>query len=294
MNHRCSLISIFAFILPALLFSVGCNTVPAKSTIPVLGIPPPASYFEDGDNYLKAADYDHAITALSKSIQLKPDFGRAYYERGIAYGQNGDYDRALSDFNKAIQLGDTSLGMYVEPGGLAILYGDYKSTLASAYYNRGVIYGKKENFAQAIADYTKAIELNPNNPSPFTNRGIAHRQLGNYELARADLDVAIKMNPISMNYYEHGLVLSLTGDIDGAISDLSKAIELDPNYALAYGLRGGIYEAKAKGFLSVGDPSGNVKQLNDQAIADFQKVLVLSNDPDLRRSAETELKSLGK
>ena len=50
---------------------------------------------------------------------------------------------------------------------------------APAYYNRGNAYYKLENVDQALADYDKAIELNPNYAPAYSNRGIAHRKLGN-------------------------------------------------------------------------------------------------------------------
>ena len=37
---------------------------------------------------------------------------------------------------------------------------------ANAYKNRGLAYGIKGNFDFAINDYTKAIELNPEEPTP--------------------------------------------------------------------------------------------------------------------------------
>src|SRR5277367_1019324 len=76
---------------------------------------------------------------------------------------------------------------------------------AAEYYNRGNVRGKQGDFSGAIADFTKAIELNPTFALAYTYRGNAR---------------------------------SHSGDPDGAIADSTKAIELDPKLALAYSNRG--------------------------------------------------------
>ena len=48
---------------------------------------------------------------------------------------------------------------------------------AEEYFNQGNKMYKEKNFEEAIAVYTKAIELNPNKPSYFYNRGISYANL---------------------------------------------------------------------------------------------------------------------
>jgi len=83
--------------------------------------------------------------------------------------------------------------------------------LANAYYNRGINYRTKGLADQAIADYTKAIEIDPGNASAYVNRGVAYKTKG---LA------------------------------DQAIADYTKAIEIDPGSASAYVNRGNAYGTK--------------------------------------------------
>jgi len=44
------------------------------------------------------------------------------------------------------------------------------------YYNRGVAYHKKGLFDEAIADYTRAIEINPEDAEAYHNRGVQRRE----------------------------------------------------------------------------------------------------------------------
>ena len=64
-----------------------------------------------------------------------------------------------------------------------------------AYSNRGHTYGSQGNLEQAIEDYTRAIELEPNSPLAYSNRGVAYYEQGNLEQAIEDCTRAIELNP---------------------------------------------------------------------------------------------------
>ena len=59
-----------------------------------------------------------------------------------------------------------------------------------AYYNRGNAYGKKGDVDLVIADYTKAIELDPNYAEAHYNRSMCWLHLQNWQEAKSDLIVA--------------------------------------------------------------------------------------------------------
>ncbi len=67
--------------------------------------------------------------------------------------------------------------------------------LAIAYYNRGNGYNGKREYARAIADFTKAIELKPDYGVAYYNRGKVHETEGRKDLAIADYRKAAKFLP---------------------------------------------------------------------------------------------------
>ena len=118
-----------------------------------------------------------------------------------------------------------------------------KGNLASTYYNRGVAYKNEGRYDRAIADYTKAIKLDPKHAYAYHNRGIAYGDKGDYDHAIADYTQAIKLNPnYARAYYNRGIAYGEKGDYDRAIADYDTAIRLNPKYALAYNNRGYAYE----------------------------------------------------
>ena len=111
---------------------------------------------------------------------------------------------------------------------------------AEAYYNRGLAYAQgKGQFDKAISDWNKAIELNPSYAEAYNNRGNAYQAKGQYDRAISDYTKAIEINPsYAEAYYNRGVAYGRKGQYDQAISDCNKAIELNPSYAKAYYNRG--------------------------------------------------------
>ena len=66
---------------------------------------------------------------------------------------------------------------------------------AEAYYNRGLAYGKKGKYDQAISDFTRALELNPGNARAYDRRGFAYGKKGQYDQAISDFTKALEINP---------------------------------------------------------------------------------------------------
>ena len=74
---------------------------------------------------------------------------------------------------------------------------------AEEYHNRGNEYMELEKYYEAIAEYSKAIKLNPDDADAYYNRGIAYRKLGNYKDAIVDYSSAIKINPDDAYAYKN-------------------------------------------------------------------------------------------
>lgn len=107
---------------------------------------------------------------------------------------------------------------------------------AADYLNRGVEKVQKGDFDGAIADYTKAIEIDPRYVQAYGNRGIARKAKGDLDGAIADYTKVVEIDPRDrLAYYNRGIARTAKGDLEGAIADYSRAIEIDPRYMHAYG-----------------------------------------------------------
>jgi tetratricopeptide (TPR) repeat protein len=131
---------------------------------------------------------------LSEAAALRAVLGERRY-------QAKDYAGAIAHFTAAIRWrrNDPYAGIYIDR---ACAYfcnkaydeaiSDYSRAIeldpnsAAAYDSRGMGYQEKGKWDQAIADHTKAIELDPNDPESLKNRAEAYRQLGDHQRADAD------------------------------------------------------------------------------------------------------------
>ena len=107
------------------------------------------------------------------------------------------------------------------------------------YFYRAYDKHRKGDLRGAIADYTKAIEIDPNYANAYVDRGVAKDDLEDYYGAIADYTKVIEIDPNEAKaYYNRGNSKGNLEDYKGAIADYTKAIEIDPNYAAAYNNRG--------------------------------------------------------
>ncbi len=65
--------------------------------------------------------------------------------------------------------------------------------LAEAYCSRGIAYAKKREYDQAIADYDKAIDLDPKNAKALYQRGYVYDMKGERDRAMADYNQAMRL-----------------------------------------------------------------------------------------------------
>ena len=177
-------------------------------------------------------------------IKLNPKYADAYYSRGDAKGKLSDPTGVLAKYTEAIKQNPKD---------------------EQSHYERGMFKMIRQDYAGAITDFTKVIRLNPKAGVTYYNRGNAKGKLKDLKGAIADFTKAIQLWPATVEwspdkrqfrinnlaahllaevYYSRGSAKVILQDYEGAIADLTEAIEIDPEMATAYGLRG-----DAKGML---------------------------------------------
>lgn len=106
----------------------------------------------------------------------------------------------------------------------------YHSPTAEEYCESGTAKYKLNNYTEAILDFTKSIELNPNNADAYLLRGNAQIFTNDFDRALQDCNKAILLSPNNVLAYTcRGNVKMFSKDFEGAKDDYSKVIELKPN-----------------------------------------------------------------
>ncbi|MGQ9550455.1 MAG: tetratricopeptide repeat protein [Roseiflexus sp.] len=119
---------------------------------------------------------------------------------------------------------------------------------ARAYYERGNIWFDQQNYAAAIAEYDRALTLDPSLSRAVHNRGLAYALLGNDTAALRDYAEAIRLDPAYRRAYENRVRLleRLVAEkpdetlIQQLADDYGRLAELIPDAAATYRYRQGL------------------------------------------------------
>ena len=135
--------------------------------------------------------------------------------------------RILSSLTAAIVIGTSLMTGCANP-------------LATNSFNSGVEKYVQGDYQGAIADWNKAIEIDPQYADAYLNRGLAKAHLEDYQGAITDFTKSVEINPQYADAYFHrGLSKGYwKRDYQGALPDYNKAIEIDPQHFPAYRDRG--------------------------------------------------------
>jgi tetratricopeptide (TPR) repeat protein len=133
---------------------------------------------------------------------------------------------------------------------------------ADDYVKRESASANKGERDKAIADYTKALAIDPKNVNSYINRGAVWHAKGEHDKAIADYTKALAIDPKNVNaYINRGSAWHAKGEDDKAIVDYTKALAIDPKNVNAYISRGAVWHAKVK---------------YGEAIADYTKAVAIA------------------
>jgi tetratricopeptide (TPR) repeat protein len=204
-----------------------------------------------------AGDYETAIATLTAANQIDATRDLIWFKLADAYRLSAPkqtdpaekqkrYEMAAEDYQKAIDLRTASEAAQKEA--------DNSAKVAAYYNNLADVYAKSNKVDDAVANYTKAVQLDPKNAAGYL--------------------------------FNVGAVLTNAGRVDDAIAAFDKVIAADPTKAAAYYWKGVnlIGKATLKGDKMIA-PAGTAEA--------FQKYLELEPDGKLAQPAKDMLASIG-
>ncbi len=152
---------------------------------------------------------DRALADFSVSIKLKSLSPDVYEGTGVILENRGDFKNALNFINKALSINDHN---------------------GRTFYNRAMVFDRLNNKEEAIRDYTTALRLDTGFAMETrSNRSVLYLETGKYKEAVDDLDYLISKDKTNhMYFYNRAFARLQIGDVDGAIGDYRKVLEMNP------------------------------------------------------------------
>jgi tetratricopeptide (TPR) repeat protein len=133
----------------------------------------------------------------------------------------------------ATALADPRWDCYAKTGDAAIracseaIARDPKDALS--YVNRAYEHLQTGDHARSLADYTRAIELEPNRWDAFQGRAWAYLKAGKAAEGLKDADTSLKLRPNEAQTLDtRGHILEALGRREEAIADFRRALTIEP------------------------------------------------------------------
>jgi len=180
-----------------------------------------ALYIKKASLLTALGKYNEAKSSLDQAIILNPDPAALffiYYRRGDLNYKLELFEESIADFSKSIEL---------------------QPQYEWAYLDRGMALADKGKVLEAERDFLKALELKPNWGDAFYCLGICYQDQGKTEKAMDYFKLAIKDTDNQLlfkdkAYNNIGILYNHQKKYNESVLYFDKAIELNPNYSLAY------------------------------------------------------------
>lgn len=208
---------------------------------------------ENTDAMLKFAElqlyfkeYKSTLEYIDKALAIDKVNAKAYFMRGMAYKLSGDTAKAVSNFQTTVDQDPEYYHAYIQ---LGLLYATKHNKLAEDYYNNAIkqnpksieahynlamFYQEDSLYDDAIEEYNKVLEIDPEYKLAHHNLGYINLvYLLEYKQAMIHFTKAIACDAnYAEAYYNRGYSYELLGDYTDAKADYDKALEIRPNYEM--------------------------------------------------------------
>jgi len=114
--------------------------------------------------------------------------------------------------------------------------------ISRAYGNRGNYFLNNGMINEAIADFTEALKVKPDDGQSYYNRAITLIKVSRWQEALADLDSSIKYNPkFALSYSNMAFIRYNLKDYNGALEAANKCITIKSDLPEVYNIRAAVY-----------------------------------------------------
>jgi tetratricopeptide (TPR) repeat protein len=192
------------------------------------------------------------IQDLSRAIELDDRYTEALLIRGKAYYESGDFGRASQDFQNLFQKEPNNVDAGTRYARSLAANKDTTKALevysqlismnetASLLAERADLKLTSGDFSEAVGDYDRILSKNPASALAYGRKGIAKMAMNDTIQAIQLLTQAISKEPTNPEWYSYRGLAKTRSAPEEALVDVSKAIELNDAFALAYMLRANI------------------------------------------------------
>jgi tetratricopeptide (TPR) repeat protein len=156
---------------------------------------------------------------------------------------------------------------------------------AADHRRRGALFTRTRRHEQALADYTRAIRLEPGDAATYSDRAWVYLRCGEADRALADCDRALQLDPGVVSAVCHrAAALAMKGELRRALEDCGRALRLDPDSARAHTVRAMLSRLRGDPDRALADSEEAIRLDPTLAEAYFERALVYAGKGDQDRA----------
>jgi tetratricopeptide (TPR) repeat protein len=182
-----------------------------------------AAHYGLGQVAVSRRGYSEAVDHFEKALAQVPGANRIHYSLAMAYRGLGDAKKARAHLAQQGSVGVRVLDPLVD-GLQDLIKGE------RVYLIRGRLAFEAQRYAEAAAEFRKAIAANPDSVTARVNLGAALNQIGDLKGAAEQFEEALRIEPKRANaHYNLGVLLASQNKHEEAINHLQSSLSVDPN-----------------------------------------------------------------
>jgi tetratricopeptide (TPR) repeat protein len=219
-----------AWLFAGLIAVSGCGGQPQPAT-------PGSEDFDEGLGHFSKREFPEAIASFEAATKANPKLAEAFFYLAAACREVRGTDEAITAYGNAI----AALNKAAAAGGSQSppKNGSREEQLVCAYWSRGLLSSKINDYPSAIDDFTQAIKLDPYCAAAYFGRGGAFLAKGLPEPAVDDFKEATKLKADYQEAYcQLARAQAALENYTQAIENCRLAIRLNPKCAAAYQILG--------------------------------------------------------
>ncbi len=177
-------------------------------------------YYNCGNLFERLGDFESAERYYLRAVEISELFWKAHFSLGLLYNKLGKEEESIKHLVRVIELDSGNRLSY--------------SFLASIYYSKGDIEKTRYYLNRAIKNEIK-------DPEFYNLLGVTYLEEKNYEKAKEAFRNGIEIEDNSSGRFYLGTLYEKTSDKDKMETEIKKAIELNPDNAVALNYLGYTY-----------------------------------------------------
>ena len=198
-----------------------------------------------GELYLAQRKLPEAEAAFVAALEKNPDFLKPYYSLSKIYLSEGEHEKSIEQFKTILAKNPNQTQPHMLLG--TIYEGQKQLDLAEKHYREALainpdfapaannlaylLSSQNRNIDEALALAKKAKEKLPDDPNVADTLGYLYLRKGLYDMAIGEFSDSLKKLPDNPTIHYHlGLALHQKGNMEGARTELEKALSLNDKF----------------------------------------------------------------